>query len=271
MIDIHNIKSYIINLEKYKNKYNLCLNKLNKINIYPERFNAIYIDDENSDYIKSITYPSVQYTIKNGRYAHNNIGSKGAIGCYLSHITLWKMLLESNEDIFLIFEDDIDINKNIINFNNNLNKDLNNINKEDWDIIFLGYYDFNNIFNSSYDKNNKCYKKINYNIYGTHSYIINKNGAQKLLKNAFPIIDQIDSYISYMSITRNVNAYKLNNKYFFQNSIINSTIQTDYSIKPFITQYEDTTLKFIVIIIILLLIFFIILCINYKFFIINSH
>jgi len=265
MIDIHNIKSYIINLEKYKDKYNLCLNKLNKIDIYPERFNAIYIEDENSDYIKNITYPSVQYTIKNGRFSHNNIGTKGAIGCYLSHITLWKMLLESNEDIFLIFEDDADNNKYIIDFNNNLNEDLNEINKENWDIIFLGY----NEFHESYYK--KSYKKVNTNIYGTHAYIINKNGAKKLIQSALPIVDQIDSYISYMAITRNLNAYTLKNKYFFQNNITNSTIQTDYSIRPFITQHEDTTLKFIITFIIILLIFFILLCAFYNFTKFNCH
>ena len=105
MIHLDKIKSYIINLEKYKYKYTKCLKRLSKLNIKPERFDAIYINDENDPVIKNITYPSVQYIIKNGRYSHNNIGTKGAIGCYLSHVTLWKMLLESDEEMFLIFED----------------------------------------------------------------------------------------------------------------------------------------------------------------------
>ena len=144
MININNIKSYVINLEKYKNKYNLCLKRLSKINLKPERFNAIYVANENSKKIKQITYPSVQYTIKNGRYAHNNIGSKGAIGCYLSHISLWKMLLESDEEMFLIFEDDVDINIKINNFTKKINKSINLINNNNnWDIIYLGYFNIN--------------------------------------------------------------------------------------------------------------------------------
>ena len=83
MIDINNIKSYIINLEKYMEKYTTSLNKLSKLNIIPNRFNAIYIDNLNNESLKKIIYPSVNYTIDHGRYSHNNIGTKGAIGCYI--------------------------------------------------------------------------------------------------------------------------------------------------------------------------------------------
>jgi len=89
-MNISNIKSYIINLEKDINsdKYLESIKQLKTLNINPERFNAIYVDDINSDYIKSIIYPSVNHTIINKRSLHNQIGSNGAIGCYLSHIKL---------------------------------------------------------------------------------------------------------------------------------------------------------------------------------------
>jgi GR25 family glycosyltransferase involved in LPS biosynthesis len=250
MINIINIKSYIINLEKYKNNYDLCLKKLNKINIKPERFNAIYVEDENSEEIKKITYPSVQYIIKNGRNAHNNIGTKGAIGCYLSHITLWKMLLDSDEQMFLIFEDDVDIN-NIYDFNNKINKTINLINKNDWDVIYVGYFD--NFKNSL--KQNKYYKKIENIIYGTHAYIINRNGAEKLLQKALPIVDQIDSYMSFMALENNINSYQTSDIFFTQNNTSGTTIQTDNSIKIFITQFNNKTLTNIFILISLLFIF----------------
>ena len=258
MININNIKSYVINLEKYKNKYNLCLKRLSKINLKPERFNAIYVANENSKKIKQITYPSVQYTIKNGRYAHNNIGSKGAIGCYLSHISLWKMLLESDEEMFLIFEDDVDINIKINNFTKKINKSINLINNNNnWDIIYLGYFNINS------KDINKISKKKKDMIYGLHGYIINKKGAAKLLKYAFPIVDQIDSYISYMGIHRNVNLYSTNDIYFFQNNLSGTVIQTDYSIKPFITQFNDKILLSIIILILLFIILFFCMCINF--------
>ena len=262
MININNIKSYVINLEKYKNKYDLCLKRLSNIDISPNRFNAIYVDNENNNEIRKITYPSVQYTIKNGRYAHNNIGSKGAIGCYLSHISLWKTLLESNEDMFLIFEDDVDINKNINNFTININNAINLINKNDWDVIFLGYFNLN--LNKSSNEINKKYTKINSIIYGTHAYLINKKGAEKLLNNAIPIVDQIDSYMSFMAINRDVNSYMTSDVFFIQNNTAESLIQTDYSIRPFITQFNDKLILSILTLVVLFVILFLYLCANFT-------
>lgn len=239
---LQNIKSYIINLEKYKNKYELCLKRLSKINIKPERFNAVYVEDINSEEIRDKIYPSVQYTIKNKRFSHNNIGTKGAIGCYLSHITLWEMLLKSNEEYFLIFEDDADINNDIYNIENNINKILN---LKNWDFIFLGYH--NNLLFYNSQENISKIKNI---IYGTHAYLINRKGAEKLLKKALPMVDQIDSYISFMGLANYLNIYVTNEIFFVQNNNI-STIQNDFSIRPYITEYNDNTIKFMIILLIL--------------------
>ena len=263
MININNIKSYIINLEKDKNKYDLCLKRLQKINLNPpERFDAIYVKDEYDDYIKSITYPSVQYTIKYGRNAHNNIGSKGAIGCYLSHIALWKKLLESDQDMFLIFEDDVDLNNNIDNLMVKTNDYINTINKKNWDVIFLGYSLISLLNNDIQDIPDDKYKITNI-IYGLHAYIINKKGATKLLEKALPIVDQLDSYMSYMAIMRDVNMYKPTELLFIQNNIKASSIQTDNSIKPFITQFNNNTISHIIVFFILLV--FLIICMCIKF------
>ena len=101
----------------------------------------------------------------------------------------------------------------------------------DWDFIFLGYAKPSNNIDIMITEN---LYKINSITFCTHSYIINKKGARKLLQSAIPIVDQIDSYISYMATTRDVNAYRPNTKYFIQNIFEGTTIQTDYSIKPFI-------------------------------------
>jgi glycosyl transferase family 25 len=262
MININNIKSYIINLEKDKTKYDLCLKRLQKINLnLPERFDAIYVKDEYDDYIKSITYPSVQYTIKYGRNAHNNIGSKGAIGCYLSHIALWKKLLESDQEMFLIFEDDVDINNNIDNLMVKTNDYINTINKKDWDVIFLGYSLISLLNNDIPEDINDKYKITNI-IYGLHAYIINKKGARKLLEKALPIVDQLDSYMSYMAIMRDVNMYKPTEILFIQNNIKTSTIQTDMSIKPFITQFNNHIISSIIMFFILFLLLITCICVK---------
>lgn len=252
---ISNIKSYIINLQKYKNKYKLALKRLNKLNIKPERFNAIYIKNENDLNIKKITYPSVQHTIKYGRNSHNNIGSAGAIGCYLSHILLWKKLIKSEDEMYMIFEDDVNINK-IKNIDKKLNDYLINVYTQDWDFIYLNYSSIpNNIKNNQ--NINKYYNEVNGIIYGTHAYIINKKGANKLLKQSLPIVDQIDSYISYMILTRNINAYTPKYNFFIQNNILPSTIQIDYSIKPWISGFDNEILIVLIFVFIFNFLYFI--------------
>ena len=206
------------------------------------------INKTNNNIYQNLIYPSVYYTIYNGRYSHNNIGSWGAIGCYLSHVNLWKKLVNSDENMYLIFEDDVDINHNI-----NLeliNQDLKELNNIDWDFLFLGSYD---IFGTKYNNNNK-FNKIKNILYGLHSYIITKKGALKLLENALPLVDQLDSYISFMGLFKDVNIYRSTKNYFIQNNITNSSIQTDNSIKPFITQYDEKIYIYIILFIILMLI-----------------
>ena len=125
--------------------------------------------------------------------------------------------------------------------------------------IFLGYFSIKDSDNN--EKENKLnYKKIDNITLGLHAYIINRKGAEKLLNNAFPIVDQLDSYISFMAINRNVNCYKPKNiSFFYQNNDQNTTIQTDFALKPYITQYDDSVILSIMMFILLLIILLIIL------------
>ena len=60
-----------------------------------------------------------------------------------------------------------------------------------------------------------------------HGYIINKNAANKLLKKAYPIKKQIDSWLSDLASDNYINIYGVNNNKWVQNSEINNTdIQT---------------------------------------------
>ena len=145
------------------------------------------------------------------------------------------MLLESKEDMFLIFEDDVNINDYSIE---QLNQSLQEVNQYDWDFIFLGYdkpYLMTDI------KTENVYK-INSITYGLHSYLINRKGAIKLLKYSLPIVDQVDSYISYMASRGDINAYRTKEKYFIQNNIEGTSIQTDFSIKCLLTRLTNNQL-----------------------------
>lgn len=266
-LNIRNIKSYVINLDKNIEKYDNIKNNFLKYDIYPSRFKAIYAKELDKKYINKITYPSVQYTIENGRNTDSGIGSIGAIGCSLSHIELWKMLVESNEDMFFILEDDAYPNFEYLvdDINNYINK-VNSL-KSDWDIIYIGWhkiYGYSNNDKVIYTNPNETIYEIKSFVYFTHAYIINKKGALKLLEKVFPIVDQIDSYISFMCMYRNVNAYR-GNKYIIQKNTTGTDIQTDYSIKKFINRHSNNVIIISIISIIILLLILILIIIRlYK-------
>ena len=115
--------------------------------------------------------------------------TRGAIGCYLSHVKVWKDIVEKNYKHGLIFEDDVDLPENI---NERINKSMIDI-PDDWDIILFG-------FHCKDCENKSNYRKVNRFIL-LHCYAISNSAIIKILKtnSLFPIQQQIDSYLSELS------------------------------------------------------------------------
>ena len=116
------IKTYIINLKKDTKRWENMekLLKGSKLEVYI--FEGIYGKDMNEKEI-----------LENTNILCRNIScSYGIMGCAMSHITLWKKLLNEKDDKFIILEDDIEK----IEFDK-LYKLINNLNTFEWDIISL--------------------------------------------------------------------------------------------------------------------------------------
>lgn len=120
--------------------------------------------------------------------------TKGAIGCYLSHVKIWEDIMQKGHNIALILEDDAKVPSDILN---KINRSIVEI-PVDWDIVLLGYL---------------CTKCVNYNSYNkverfmlTHSYLITRTAIDKILqtKSLFPITQQIDAYMSELSSVLNI-------------------------------------------------------------------
>jgi GR25 family glycosyltransferase involved in LPS biosynthesis len=139
-------------------------------------------------------------TVPNYRRTHAELGTKNAIGCYMSHTALWKQLLESDKEGYYIFESDAICTKNADIFN--VTRKF--LEKPDGHILFFG--DFNAI-------KTKEITKVENRFYGMHAYYITRKGAELCLKYAFPIEQQIDSYLSdllLLSQNTNVNFPSVN-------------------------------------------------------------
>jgi GR25 family glycosyltransferase involved in LPS biosynthesis len=153
--------------------------------------------------------------------------TRGAIGCYLSHMIAFDHIANGDKEYGLIFEDDVVIDKNIIQRLNLAIEDIPN----NWDMLFLGcicivcdkydiYYDTHRFFLA-------------------HCYVVKKSGAIKLkaLLDKKKISQQIDSELSDLSTQGKLRIYCLREALSKQSGSFQTTIQTPLKVMPGIDPY----------------------------------
>ena len=163
-------RTYVINLEKDIENFNILQKKLNKIGINPIRFNAIYGKE-----IKNFS--------KYDKYLSNYCKyfcPRGLVGCGLSHFTLLDKihkdyLKTKDTEYTLILEDDA---IPLIKDKKEIEEIIPRI-PRDCDILLLYCQGICN-----YNKSNKEFIKKKYNNYfaGTVSYLVKNSSIPKLLK-----------------------------------------------------------------------------------------
>ena len=200
-----NTKVYVINLYHCKDRLELFKNTYNFHNIDYEVISAIDGNklDINRLHKEQIVGDYVMNTMnKKIRDYHYEINTMGAIGCYLSHIEVWKKIKEDkNCNYGMIFEDDVIINNNITD--KVIYEYINDL-PNDWDILL-----FNNVRKGDEIKNNLV--KVS-KFTGMYSYIINKNSIDKILNEMMPLNQHIDFKLSCLATLGKINIYFYNNK-----------------------------------------------------------
>jgi GR25 family glycosyltransferase involved in LPS biosynthesis len=163
-----------INLERSINRREYMEKILSTINIKNTRINAI--DGKNND---------VSNIVKNLKYKLSNY----EIACTLSHIKAINYLKDLKGDYFMISEDDISFD-NLSLINESLETIIKNCPKFD---ILMIHKIYNKSLEEKYtnwiDEKNKSLDYSN-TIWSTASYIISRNGINKIIKNAKYINDK---------------------------------------------------------------------------------
>ena len=188
-------KIYYINLKRRTDRKKHVEEQLNKYATNYTRFDAY--DGEKLDLNNLNNNIIHKDNLKDALSDKKTFGitlTLGAIGCAMSHRSIWEKIANSNYEKVLIVEDDIEINDNIYNFNSIYNEV-----PKDWDILYIG--------SGQYKKNEKITNNIAKldHAFGLFGYILNSRSARKLLDNTFPLKQQIDSSI-YKS-NKNIKAY----------------------------------------------------------------
>lgn len=198
-------KIYLINLKRRPDRLNNFLTHYKNSDMKNEeiiKFDAI--DGSKLD-IESVSLSELakaelqQLETTGFRTKHYQL-TKGAIGCYLSHVKIWENILKNNYETALIFEDDAKIP---LTLNQSIENEMNHI-PNDWDIVLFGYIC------------KQCRKYENYNeverFMLTHCYLINRKAIIKIMNSntLFPITQQIDALMSELSSI--INIYTVKNK-----------------------------------------------------------
>ena len=192
---------YLINLQRRPDRLENFMTHFNKSDF--KGYNVMKFDSVDGTNLKIDSVPLSevaraelkQIETTGFRSKHYQL-TRGAIGCYLSHVKVWEHMLKQTHDRILIFEDDAQVPPNLLR---DIDKSMKHI-PTNWDIVLFGYH-------CKVCTNEKKYKKVDRFIL-LHCYMIKRNAIIKLLKTntLFPITQQIDSLLSELSNILNIYA-----------------------------------------------------------------
>lgn len=194
---------YVINLAKSIDRLNIIKSHFDQHNIKFNRFDAIYGKE-----LEDIT---IEKNV--GMLCKNLLCNYGMIGCAMSHMELWKKLVNDNgTDYYIIFEDDAIIDYSFVGTINEIDAIKHQLN---FDILSLYCGPGPNCVHTKHLYTLENGVSIGKPLFplSLTSYIISKNGAKKLLSIIGKIKYHIDmeialnnlgGHITYLSLDKNL-------------------------------------------------------------------
>lgn len=211
--NVKQIHVYVINLENNKERYDIFLETYNKhmSDIPLNHFLAVDGGKLTYEQLGKLTTPEALEGLKSIDSLNKRMKSeyltRGMVGCYMSHISLYQYALKNNQEIVLVFEDDANFHMNLVKFIYDL-KEF----PTDWDILLLGDV---GIF--EYKPYSASWMQV-ISFWGLQGYIINKRGMQKIVDHAYPLQQQIDHMMTSMAQNDMLNIYSYKDMLVTQNA-----------------------------------------------------
>lgn len=226
---------FLINLESKKNRLDNFINAYKRTDFYNakrfERISAVNGRElDIKQYVSERGLNDIDMIERRGyRIKHNQL-TRGAVGCYLSHLNVYKMIRERPESFGIIFEDDVKFLH--ADAYKRLRIEMSKM-PDDWDILLLGCV-------CHVCKMHGNYKDLDH-FFLLHAYVIKKTSAVKILNELefMPIRQQIDSELSVLATNGKLKVFCLNNHLVWQDPKINNTsIQTPLQVIAGVNPYS---------------------------------
>ena len=168
-----------------------------------QRLSAVDGQKLSEDEVSRVTSPEARSSLTRIRYRHEELGSVGAVGCYLSHVKVWQIIASSPEP-YLVVEDDAVLLSSLMGFAVAQNPLAA---CQGYDMVLLGYLLLRSLDGKRSPQNSTNQDQIvPYRglFFGTQFYYLTPSGAQKLLERALPIEVQVDSYMGQQMVEGHV-------------------------------------------------------------------
>ena len=176
---------YLLNLDKSTDRLANVKPLIEDLGYSYTRISAVYGKTLSQEYRDRVTNPD-KYKL----LLHNDIGA-GTIGCYLSHINIWKEFLQSQHSYALIFEDDVEFEpkklKKLV--------DLLLSASDEWDLVNI---DVNRHgFSKPVKQLSQLFRLVKFRVRvgNTSCYLVNRKAAMALVQKSLPISMPVDHYM----------------------------------------------------------------------------
>ena len=197
--NIENVPAYCITLDRRPDRWQRFMGQTVAAGLHVKRWSAVdgqTIDVKTDERISVFTKRNI---IEKTRRSHEELDSIGGVGCALSHISLWKKLIESTDEYMLIMEDDASVPTDFVERANTILAASAVLQNPDaWDVWMLGgawKAEESDIANYKMNSHLEPVMPLG-KFYLIHAYIINRRAASAFLANCFPIQAHIDHYMS---------------------------------------------------------------------------
>lgn len=220
---IESIPAFCITLERRQDRWRRFQDQSGIDGLNLKRFLAVdgkTIDVKNDDRIALCTKRNI---ISKTRRSHEEIDSVGGIGCALSHIAIWKWMVDNNQEMCLVFEDDALVPPDFIERANNCIRESTILkDPKKWDIWLLGgIWD-----NLTYIPDEQKCVRIG-SFAASHAMVVTLHAAKRLLKDAFPIHAHIDLWMSIYNVVNDFRFVGCSDINLNQNKKIETDIQSE--------------------------------------------
>lgn len=192
-LDIFKDPIYVVNMKERKDRWKLFMEQdpaVKAMNVH--RVNAFNGYRLNYKKDRRIALSSRMNIMRNTRRIHQEVATLGAVGCSISHATIWKKILASNAPYAVVMEDDATFTIKELQQINELAKEIPG-SAEVW---LLGMTRSGSIREPV---PRSKWSKV-YQFTASHAYVITRAAAKKLLEQVFPVEMHIDHYMSNMSV-----------------------------------------------------------------------